>query len=55
MPGCKKRMAVLTPFPAGDRALAIVPAEQLAQVKEILARFGVSVREGLALATSEFS
>ncbi|MDR7476061.1 MAG: helicase-associated domain-containing protein [Armatimonadota bacterium] len=39
--------AYLTPFPAGDRALAVVPAEKLAQVKEILARFGVRVKDGL--------
>ncbi len=39
--------AHLTPFPAGDRALAIVSVEKLAQVKEILARFGVRVRDGL--------
>ncbi len=37
----------LTPFPAGNRALAVVPAEKLAQVKEILARFGVRVKDGL--------
>ncbi len=39
--------ACLTPFPAGERALAIVPAEKLAQIKEILARFGVHLRDGL--------
>ncbi len=39
--------AYLTLFPAGNRALAIVPAEKLAQVKEVLARFGVRVRDGL--------
>ena len=39
--------AYLTPFPAADRALAVVPAEKLPQVKEILARFGVQVKEGL--------
>jgi hypothetical protein len=39
--------AYLLPFPAGDRALASVPEEKLAEVKEILARLGVSVRDGL--------
>ncbi len=39
--------AYLIPFPAGDRALAIVPAEKLAQVQEILAHFGVRLRDGL--------
>jgi hypothetical protein len=38
----------LVPFPAGDRALAAVPGDKLAEVKEILARFGVSVKEGLS-------
>jgi hypothetical protein len=37
----------LIPFPAGDRALAVVPEAKLAQVKEILAGFGVRIREGL--------
>ena len=37
----------LTPFSTQDRALAVIPSEKLAQVKEILARFGVQVREGL--------
>jgi len=37
----------LTPFPTADRALAVVPAEKLPQVKEILGQFGVQVREGL--------
>lgn len=37
----------LIPFPAGDRALAVVPTERLAEVREILARLGVRVREGL--------
>ncbi len=39
--------AYLTPFPAGDRALAIIPTEKLNEVKEVLARFGVRVRAGL--------
>ena len=39
--------AYMIPFPAGDRALAVVPVEKLTQVKEILARFGVRVRDGL--------
>ena len=39
--------AYLTPFPAQDRALAVVPAEELARVKEILAFFGVRVKDGL--------
>lgn len=37
----------LVPFPAGDRALAVVPADKLAEVQELLARFGVSTRAGL--------
>lgn len=37
----------LTPFSAGERALATVPASALAQVKEVLAQLGVNVREGL--------
>lgn len=37
----------LIPFPAADRALAVVSAEKLPQVKEILGQFGVQVREGL--------
>lgn len=37
----------LTPFPAGNRALAVVPGEHLERVREILARFGVSIKEGL--------
>ncbi len=37
----------LSPFPTKDRALVVVPTDQLAQVKEILAeRFGVRVTEG---------
>jgi len=39
--------AYLTPFPTADRALAVIPAEKLPQVKEILGQFGVQVREGL--------
>jgi hypothetical protein len=37
----------LVPFPAGNRALAAIPGDKMAEVKEILARFGVSTREGL--------
>lgn len=37
----------LTPFSAGSRALAAVAGDRLAEVQEILARFGVSVRSGL--------
>lgn len=40
--------AYLTPFPAGDRALAVVPADKLTEVKEILSRLGVQVKDGLA-------
>ncbi|MCP4544365.1 MAG: hypothetical protein GY832_45215 [Chloroflexi bacterium] len=36
-----------TPFPTQDRALAIVPAQELARVKEILEQFGVRVTNGL--------
>ncbi len=39
--------ALLTPFPAGTRALAMVPAGRLAELKEILAALGMRVREGL--------
>ena len=39
--------AYLTPFPTQDRALAVVPTEELAPVKEILALFGVRVKDGL--------
>ncbi len=39
--------ALLTPFPAGKRALAVVPGERLAELREILAGLGVRVREGL--------
>lgn len=39
--------ALLTPFQAGKRALAVVPGEQLAEVREILAGLGVRLREGL--------
>jgi len=39
---------LLIPFPAGDRALAAVPAGRLAEVKAILAGLGVRVRDGLA-------
>jgi hypothetical protein len=37
----------LTPFPAGNRALAVVPSDKLAEVQQILARLGVRLREGL--------
>jgi hypothetical protein len=37
----------LTLFPSQDRALAIVPAEKLVQVKAILAQLGVPVKDGL--------
>ncbi|HID62628.1 MAG TPA: hypothetical protein EYP49_07840 [Anaerolineae bacterium] len=37
----------LTPFPAQDRALAVVLTGELPRVKEILARFGVPIKEGL--------
>ncbi len=37
----------LTPFLAGNRALAIVPVEKLAELKETLARLGVPVKKGL--------
>jgi hypothetical protein len=37
----------LTLFPSQDRALAIVLAEKLAQVKAILAQLGVPVKDGL--------
>ncbi|MCL4301029.1 MAG: hypothetical protein KJ077_35170 [Anaerolineae bacterium] len=39
--------AYLTPFPAGNRALALVQAGQLTGLKETLARLGIPVREGL--------
>jgi hypothetical protein len=38
---------LLKPFPAGKRALAVVPTERLAELQEILERFGVQLREGL--------
>jgi hypothetical protein len=37
----------LTPFVAGERALAVVSAEDLPQVRKILNRLGVDVEEGL--------
>jgi hypothetical protein len=40
--------ALLTPFPAGERALAVVPAAQLPHVKDILVRLGVNLRDGLS-------
>jgi hypothetical protein len=39
--------AHLIPFSAGERALAVVVGEELTQVKEILARFGVRLTDGL--------
>jgi hypothetical protein len=39
---------LLTPFPAGERALAAIPTGRLAEVKAILAGLGVRVRDGLA-------
>jgi hypothetical protein len=38
---------LLTPFPAGDRALAVVPTGSLPRLREVLAAFGVPVEEGL--------
>jgi hypothetical protein len=38
---------LLVPFPAGNRALAMAPEDQLARVKEILAGLGVRVCDGL--------
>ncbi|MEZ4731492.1 MAG: helicase-associated domain-containing protein [Caldilineaceae bacterium] len=37
----------LTPFPAGQRALALVAAKQLPTVKHILQTLGIAVKEGL--------
>lgn len=37
----------LTPFAAGNRALAVVPAKQLATVKRSLQALGVALKEGL--------
>ena len=42
-----KLRVLLTPFPAGNRALAVVPANKLPQVQEILAHLGVHVKHGL--------
>jgi hypothetical protein len=39
--------ALLTPFSAGDRALAVVPTESLPRLREVLATFGVPLEEGL--------
>jgi hypothetical protein len=39
--------ALLTPFPADKRALAVVPTERLAELEEILGRFGVRLEKGL--------
>jgi hypothetical protein len=37
----------LTPFVAGERALAVVPTEDLPQLREILKQLGIEVKEGL--------
>jgi hypothetical protein len=37
----------LVPFPSGSRAFAVVQANKLTQVKKILERFGVRVRDGI--------
>ena len=37
----------LTPFSMGERALAVVPTQELEQIKDILARFGVQVKDQL--------
>lgn len=39
---------LLTQFPAGNRALAVVSQDKLQEVQEILGRFGISVQDGLA-------
>lgn len=39
--------ALLTPFLAADRSLAVVPVGELAEVKRILVRFGVLVCDAL--------
>jgi hypothetical protein len=36
----------LSPFPAGNRALAVVPRDKLAEVHDILTSLGVRLREG---------
>jgi hypothetical protein len=41
------RQPYLIPFPAGDRALAAVPSDKLADVQRILARLDVRLRKGL--------
>jgi hypothetical protein len=38
---------VLSPFLADKRALAVVPSDKLSEIKELLARFGIHVRDGL--------
>ncbi len=38
--------ARLTPFPTGQRALAIVQNEEMEEIRGILSRFGVRVKEG---------
>lgn len=39
---------LLTPFQAGDRALAVIPSEDLPRVEETLSRFGVEIEDGLS-------
>lgn len=39
--------SLMLPFPAGNRALAIVPRDELDRVREILTRLGVQIREGI--------
>ena len=39
--------SVLLPFPAGNRALAVVPRDELDRVRESLARLGVQIRDGI--------
>ena len=40
---------LLSPFPAGHRALAGVPTDRLSELKEILTGFGVQVQDGLRM------
>ena len=44
----RKLKGLLTPFSAGDRALAVVPADRLVEVQEILGDLGVDVSETLS-------
>jgi hypothetical protein len=39
---------LLIPFPAGDRALAMIPAARLSEVEQILTDLGANVKAGLA-------